>query len=1497
MQFQGFKPEAMQRIAGTMGYNGDMSKFGNFLNENPNAKKQMNMFNQKAVSMMNGGLATRNYHTGGVAGHVHGPDNPDPDATTTQMLNLGQTPAYTGEEVAVKPVIEQIQQLDNEGNPVYKQVQSVDSNNDPVFINDPNNPGEKIPKMETSTTEFEMIDKPQTTVPQIKADMIDRTTGQKQKTDPETGFPLFEADGITPIMESVVPEGGLATASGTVFKQDQAIDSGTGSLKTQAKDAQGNPLFEADGVTPKMEDAGIKARQTLAQAGKPKLDSAGNPVLDAEGNPVMEGAQVIDERQLDAEGNPIISTADTALTGGRVEQALKGGPRDMDDPRNIEALKTIRKPFEDKQVELKAAFENLSAFGILQENKRVTAQKRNELARLRPTDSGYDANKKRFLEQIRELQESQQESVRILENSPEKAALDKNTEAAQAEIDKFLGGNEGVTAAVGTLSEDAKVKAQEGTTSKTSFDGEAMLAKVDKSILPPGIKYNAETGNFDYQQPDDMPRPRPGEPLPEQTFSTISLTPQEVATKAGMPKIELDEFTTEGSLARTLGVDEKFIQEVVAGTRTVTDEEIAAAAKRSGTPAADILSMIDVTKAKAAKFEGDTPEVTAVTEYTDLDAEAASREVQANELAKAEGIGLDAEQAGTVSSEYASTLEAAKGKVAAGEIVETADYYNLPATDIAEIKTTSVQDAAKSSEYTSADAAKSGYESDVSGVQGRVGANELANANDILATAKAVEATAATMNALDAASMAVAVQGSLAQTSLATPQTGVVETKATMQGQMTSLMQQFDNGTPAWAAGAMRAANAAMAARGMGGSSMAASAIVQATMESAIPIAQADAQTFAQMSMTNLNNRQQVSLANAAASQNMELANLNNLQQSMLQNSSNNFARQSANLSNSQGVVLANAQFKSALQGKTIDVKTQTSLTNAARYAESNNINLSNSQQAILQRSSENLTVETANLSSESSTALANLQVRAALVGQELTNEQQSAMLQSSQDFEGAKFDASAKQQAFLQDAQATAALEGKSMDIRQQTLLFNASRIAEVNDINLTNEQAVALQKSAENMQVELANLSNEQQTSLANAQLRASLQGKVLDNKQQVAILNAAKYAEVNNINLSNEQEAFVQEFATKSAMEGKVLDNKQQAAIFNISAELDERKIELDNEQKTRLFNTANKQQMEIADVSNRQQAALANAQIDAVLEGKELDNRQQVAVLEAEKYAEAANMTFTAEQKTALHNSELMKTIGLAEMSTNATIALQNAATVANMDMANLNNRQQAEVLNAQAFLNIDMTNLNNEQQTMLFKAQAMQQSILTDAAAENASNQFNATSQNQSDQFFSNLKTNIDQFNTSQATAISQVNAGEANALSKFNTEVQNQRDQFEASNEIVIAQSNVVWRREIATADTAAVNRANEINATNVMDMSNQAYANLWQEHGDLMEWAWSSADNQLDRQNAITLSHMSRNETMDALELKQANAASSAMSSFVTKALLGSLGIDFGFE
>jgi hypothetical protein len=61
-----------------------------------------------------------------------------------------------------------------------------------------------------------------------------------------------------------------------------------------------------------------------------------------------------------------------------------------------------------------------------------------------------------------------------------------------------------------------------------------------------------------------------------------------------------------------------------------------------------------------------------------------------------------------------------------------------------------------------------------------------------------------------------------------------------------------------------------------------------------------------------------------------------------------------------------------------------------------------------------------------------------------------------------------------------------------------------------------------------------------------------------------------------------------------------------------------------------------------------------------------------------------------------------------------------------------------------------------------------------------------------------------------------------------------------------------VWRREIATADTAAVNRANELNAKAVLDISNTQYDNLWNFYSDTMEWAWRSAEGEQDRNTEL---------------------------------------------
>jgi len=507
---------------------------------------------------------------------------------------------------------------------------------------------------------------------------------------------------------------------------------------------------------------------------------------------------------------------------------------------------------------------------------------------------------------------------------------------------------------------------------------------------------------------------------------------------------------------------------------------------------------------------------------------------------------------------------------------------------------------------------------------------------------------------------------------------GEVGALGTVQGQLEGLMKQFDDGTPVWAAGALRAANAAMASRGLAGSSMAGAAILQAAMESSLPIATQDAQTFNQMNMSNLDRRQQVALTNAAAQQGLSLQNLSNEQQVALQNSTNAFALQTQDLSNMQ--------------------------------------------------------------------------------------------------------------------------------------------------------------------------------QTFLANAQIKAAFQGQNLSNQQQVNLVTAARYAEVANMNLNNRQQ--------------------------------------------TALVNNANNLQIDLSNLSNRQQSYMSNAQLSAALQGKQVDIQMQAAMQNAARFSEAANITFSADQQEQLHNSELMKTIGLANLNTAQATTLQNAATIAAMDSQNLSNRQQAAVQQAQNFLQMDMANLSNEQQTELFKAQQRVQSLFSDQAATNAAAQFNASSENQVDQFFQSLGSQVSQFNATQANAQSQYNAGQANTVNRFNAELNNQRDQFNAQNQLVIAQSNAQWRRQIATADTASVNRANELNANAILDISKTAYDNLWQYYADSMEWAWESSDNELDRQIQLSVAKVQADSNANLADIRRDYESSKSLGSFVTDVLkLGvTTGWSFGF-
>ena len=320
--------------------------------------------------------------------------------------------------------------------------------------------------------------------------------------------------------------------------------------------------------------------------------------------------------------------------------------------------------------------------------------------------------------------------------------------------------------------------------------------------------------------------------------------------------------------------------------------------------------------------------------------------------------------------------------------------------------------------------------------------------------------------------------------------------QATVKGQLDNLMQDFEGGaTPVWAAGAMRNANAQMAARGLGASSMAGQAIIQAAMESAIPIAAQDAQITAGFEMANLSNRQARAMLAAeqraqfmgmeftqdfqARVQNSarigEIANMNFTaeQQVALENSRSANSMNLANLTNAQAMVMGQAAAISALEQQ----------------------NLSNQQQAAVQNAQSFLQMDMANLGNRQQTELFKAQ-----------SVIQSIFTDQAAENAAKQFNASSENQTkqFMANMQA-------------QVQQFNASQKNAMEQFAVTEENAMSKFNVDMMNQREKFNATNQLVVSQANAQWR-----------QNVATLNT------NNQNLANQEAAKISNAFTASTMD---------------------------------------------------------------------------------------------------------------------------------------------------------------------------------------------------------------------------------------------------------------------------------------------------------------------------------------------------------------------------
>ena len=188
---------------------------------------------------------------------------------------------------------------------------------------------------------------------------------------------------------------------------------------------------------------------------------------------------------------------------------------------------------------------------------------------------------------------------------------------------------------------------------------------------------------------------------------------------------------------------------------------------------------------------------------------------------------------------------------------------------------------------------------------------------------------------------------------------------ALVQDEMADLMQDFQGGkTPVWAAGAMRAANAAMAARGLSSSSMAGMAITQAAMEAALPIAQMDASNKQEMAMMKAEQRArfmgmefdqnfQTKVKNAARISEIANINFSAEQQIALENARMAQTVDLANLSNRQAKVMADAATMTQIDLANLDNRQQAAVQNAQAFLQMDMRNLDNQQQMTMFKAQE----------------------------------------------------------------------------------------------------------------------------------------------------------------------------------------------------------------------------------------------------------------------------------------------------------------------------------------------------------------------------------------------------------------------------------------------------------------------------------------------------------------------------------------------------------------
>jgi hypothetical protein len=507
-------------------------------------------------------------------------------------------------------------------------------------------------------------------------------------------------------------------------------------------------------------------------------------------------------------------------------------------------------------------------------------------------------------------------------------------------------------------------------------------------------------------------------------------------------------------------------------------------------------------------------------------------------------------------------------------------------------------------------------------------------------------------------------------------------TEALVSSQMESLLGGMEDGEiPMWARPAVQQVNDMMTRRGLTASSVGRDALFNSIIQSAMPMAQSNAQALQARAAQNLSNEQQANITQSTQSMQMRLANLANQQTSESQTAQMSQQMKTLQSQFTQDAVMTSAQFQQ-------QTRTQ---------------NLANRQEKAKTDAQNEQAMRAQNLGNEQQIELAEMQYMNATESENMSAEQQKRMV----------------------EFQTAADFMAKNAGFVQQMELANLSNRQQMELANLTSKNQQQSELMSNDEKIELANLNTRMQTNLTSAKIAESLNLAQLSVDQQRAVQNASMIANIDLTQFNADQQVQIANSKFMQTMTITDFNAEQQAAMQNATALASLDLANLDKNTKLAAQNAQAFLQLDMTNLSNEQQANMLRSQ-----------NNQQ-AMLSDQAAQNAASQFAAASQQQA---DQFMASLNVQVEQYNSSAAAAqsqfNASEANRMEAIQAGNDLQAQQFNEQMAVDVkkfneqsdfqrDQWNAANAQAVEQSNTQWRRQANLQDTAAQNAANQQNA----------------------------------------------------------------------------------------------------------------------------------------------------------------------------